>query len=75
MVAHIKAVAVCPEGNELFEELSGRVSFVVYFSALTKPAMRAAEKTLLTVSSFHELRPSSPASFSPQVAASGTYCV
>lgn len=75
IVAHIKAVAVCPEGNELFDELSGRISLVVYFKVLTKPAIKAAEKTLLTVSSFHELRLSTPANFMPHVVTNGTYCV
>ena len=56
MVAHMKAVAVCPEENELLDVLSGRVSRVVYFKDLTNPAINAAEKTLLTASSFHELR-------------------
>lgn len=51
-----EAVAVCPEENELLDVLSGRVSRVVYFKDLTNPAINAAEKTLLTASSFHELR-------------------
>ena len=37
--------------------------------------IKAAEKTLLTVSSFHELRFSTPASFMPHVVTNGTYCV
>ena len=65
MVAAIKAVAVCPEGNELLPDPSGRGCLTEYFNVLTKPAINAAEKTLETNMRPQELRPGTPASFKP----------
>jgi hypothetical protein len=41
MVAAVNAVAVCPEGNELAVEPSGRISLAVYFMLFTKSAHQA----------------------------------
>ncbi len=65
MVAAMKAVAVCPEGNELFFEPSGRSRLIVYFMLLTVAAMIVAEKAFDTIIRGHELRLSTPPSFIP----------
>ena len=72
MVALMKATAVCPEGNEFCLDPSGRVTFVVYFRVLTAVATKAAEKASETSMRPQELRPSTPAAFSPNMAAAGT---
>ena len=65
IVAAMKAVAVCPEGNELFFEPSGRSRLIVYFMLLTVAAMIVAEKAFDTIIRGHELRFSTPPSFIP----------
>lgn len=39
IVAPSNAVAVCPDGHELADEPSGRISLEVYFIVLTNPAI------------------------------------
>lgn len=55
--------------------MSGLCSLMLYFKALTVPAISMAENALLTAISFHVLRLSTPASFMLQVAARGMYWV
>lgn len=74
MVATIKAVAVCPEGKELFELPSGRGLRTVYFMPFTRPAMIAAENASDTSMRPHWVRLSYPDTFIPTIAMAGAYC-
>ena len=74
MVAAIKAVAVWPDGNELFLRWLGRSRLTVYFNPLTTPAIKAAEITSAVIISPQVLLPLTPASFIPNMAAIGAYC-
>ena len=74
IVAAIKAVAVCPEGNELLPEPSGRGWFTVYLRPLTINAINPAENASETNILPHELRLSTPATFNPNISAMGAYC-
>ena len=75
MVAVMKAVAVWPDGNEWLSAPSGRITLVVCFSPFTTPPMMAAEKASDTSMRPHELRPFTPAVFSPSSTAAGTSCM
>ncbi len=52
-----KAVAVCPDGNDLLFDPSGRGIRQVYFRELTAPAISATERHPDTNIRPHELRP------------------
>ena len=69
-----KAVAVCPDGNDLLFDPSGRGIRQVYFRELTAPAISATEKASDTNIRPHELRPRTPPIFSPSINAAGAYC-
>ena len=73
IVAHINAVAVCPDGKERLFEPSGRFSFTVCFSVFTTLAIKAIEKASDTAILPHELRPSTPRAFIPSITAAGEY--
>ena len=70
----MKAVAECPEGKELREEPSGRITSAVFLIMFTALAINMAEKASETTILPQELRFSTPASFIPNVAAKGRYC-
>ncbi len=74
IVAVINAVAVCPEGKEWLLEPSGRTICVVLFNVLTTDAIATAENASDTSILFQELRPFTPAAFSPNIKAAGAYC-
>jgi len=59
----MKAVAVCPEGKELRDDPSGRITRQEYLSELTPMAMSPAEKASETSMRPHELRPPDAAGF------------
>jgi hypothetical protein len=73
MVADMKAVAVWPEGKELFLLPSGRGRCTVYFRPLTAVAMiptdRASETSILG----HEFMLSYPHAFMTTISPAGEY--
>ena len=73
IVAVMKAVAVCPEGKELRDEPSGRITRQEYFNELTPTAIRPAEKASETSMRPHELRPLTPKAFMPTITPAGAY--
>lgn len=70
----MNAVAVWPEGKELYRLPSGRRRPTEYLMPLTAPAMMAAEKASLTSIRPHELLLSYPHAFIPTITAAGAYC-
>ncbi len=74
IVAVIKAVAVCPEGNDRVLEPSGRRTCTLSFSPLVTAAITATEKASDTSILPHEERPRTPAAFSPTITTAGEYC-
>ena len=73
-VAPTNEVAVCPEGHELAELPSGRISLAVYLIPLTSAAMITYDIPTLESIRGQSLRPSTPANFSPSVMAGPKYC-
>jgi len=73
IVAAMKAVAVCPEGKELRDDPSGRITRQEYLSELTPMAMSPAEKASETSMRPHELRPLTPQAFRATIAPAGAY--
>lgn len=69
----LKAVAVCPEGKELRDDPSGRITRQEYLSELTPMAMSPAEKASETSMRPHELRPLTPQAFRATIAPAGAY--
>ena len=69
----MKAVAVCPDGNELWRLLSGRRRLTLYLMELTKVATDAVENADETIILPHELRLSQPNALSPIISAAGEY--
>lgn len=74
IVAVMKAVAVCPEGNELRDDPSGRITRQEYLSELTAMAISPTEKASDVSIRPHELRLRTPAAFMPTITAAGAYC-
>ena len=74
IVAVMKTVAVCPEGNELRVEPSGRITRNEYFSELTAAAISPTENASETSMRPQELRPLTPKAFMPSITAAGAYC-
>ena len=69
----MKATAVCPEGNELFADLSGLSTFAVYFMLFTDAAVNNADKPRIIVRSLKLFLPFIPAKFKAYTLAAGTY--
>jgi hypothetical protein len=75
IVADMNAVAVCPEGKELYALPSGRSLPTEYLMPFTVAAMMATENASLTnIRLQEELRPSIPYAFIPTVSITGAYC-
>ena len=74
IVAVMKTVAVWPEGKELRDEPSGRITRHEYLSELTAMAISPAEKASETSMRPQELRPRTPQAFRASIAPAGAYC-
>ncbi len=74
MVAVMKAVAECPDGNEWRFDPSGRITLTVCFRVLTAIAISEAENASETSIRPQELLPCMPPIFSPSMAMAGAYC-
>ena len=70
----MNAVAVCPDGNELLVEPSGRGERTVYFSPFTTPPITAHDMACAVSMRPHELLLFTPIAFMPYMATAGTYC-
>ena len=70
----MKAVAVWPEGKELRDDPSGRITRQEYLSELTAMAINPAEKASEVSMRPQELRPCTPKAFMPSITAAGAYC-
>ena len=74
MVAVMKDVAVCPEGNECFPPF-GLSLLTIYLIPLTVTVMIPTEKASDTSIPPHFVRLSYPAAFIPSITAAGAYWV
>ena len=74
MVAAMNAVAVCPDGKELWLPELGRCDLAVYLIPFTRVAMIATEKASAVIMRPHELRLFTPPIFSPSIRTAGAYC-
>lgn len=73
MVAHMNAVAVCPEGKEFLEVPSGRMRCALYLTPFTIAAMKATEKASADSILPQSLRLSTLQAFIINIAAAGEY--